>query len=77
MLFTVVLLKLSDMVSGLSWYAVVDTGEYLVVYQEAFSARIIFSFMKDYRSVSGVVSGIRDTHTSILVLPEITTLIML
>ena len=47
--------------SGLSWYAVVDTGEYLVVYQEAFSSKNNILVHEGQQISTGDVIGIRDT----------------
>ena len=47
--------------SGLSWYAVVDTGEYLVVYQEAFSSKNNILVHEGQKINTGDVIGIRDT----------------
>ena len=47
--------------SGLDWYAVVDTGEYLVVYQEAFANRSNIWVHEGQKINVGDVIGIRNT----------------
>ena len=47
--------------SGLDWYAVVDTGEYLVVYQEAFASRSNIWVHEGQKVNVGDVIGIRNT----------------
>ena len=53
--------KLVGYTAGLDWYAVVDTGEYLVVYQEAFANRSDIRVHEGQQISTGDVIGIRDT----------------
>lgn len=53
--------KLVGYTAGLDWYAVVDTGEYLVVYQEAFANRSDIRVHEGQQISTGDVIGIRNT----------------
>ena len=55
------IVKLVGYGAGLDWYAVVDTGEYLVVYQEAFASRSDIHVQEGQRINTGDVIGIRKT----------------
>ncbi len=53
--------KLVGYIAGLDWYTVVDTGEYLIVYQEAFANRSDIKVHEGQQINTGDVIGIRDT----------------
>ena len=47
--------------SGLDWYCVVDTGEYLVVYQEAFASKSDIYVREGQQIKTGDLIGVRKT----------------
>ncbi|WP_153011027.1 M23 family metallopeptidase, partial [Limosilactobacillus equigenerosi] len=48
-------------IPGLEWYVTVDTGEYLVVYQEAFSSRSNINVTVGQKVEAGTKIGTRNT----------------
>ncbi|WP_267202624.1 peptidoglycan DD-metalloendopeptidase family protein [Limosilactobacillus kribbianus] len=53
--------KIVGYTAGLDWYCVVDTGEYLVVYQEAFASKSNIRVHEGQEISTGDVIGIRNT----------------
>ena len=53
--------KIVGYTAGLDWYCVVDTGEYLVVYQEAFASRNNIYVQEGQHINTGDVIGVRNT----------------